>query len=250
MTIVVYGDFTCPYSYLASCRTDVLIEAGALVEWRAVEHRPGLPVTGRPLDPPARAALEEEVAEIRGLCLDGEELPLALPHLQPRTEAAAAGLAEAVGVGMEDDVRRLLFSAYWVHGTNIGDPEVLRGLLVGPILRGHGGADPLHESGYAVSVSGGPITTSAYRRIQDWRWGWAQSGSATTPTVVADGRVIVGVDALHHLGERVRHLGRVGAQRRHHGAEPVADLASPSVCPQAQWVSTVGGPWSRSYMFG
>lgn len=249
MTIVVYGDFTCPYSYLASRRTDVLTEAGTLVEWRAVEHRPGLPVAGRTLDPPARAALEDEIAEIRGLLIEGEDLPLAVPHLQPRTEAAAAGLAEAAGVGMEDEVRRLLFSAYWLHGTNIGDPEALRGLLVGPILRGHGGADPLHESGYAVSVSGGPITTAAYRRIQGWRRGWAQSGSTTTPTVVADAAVIVGVDGLRYLGERVRHVGGLPTQRRRDRAEP-ADSVSPSVRPEPQWVSTVGGPWSRSYLIG
>jgi len=43
MTAVVYGDFNCPYSYLASQRADLLSRAGALmVDWRAVEHDRGL----------------------------------------------------------------------------------------------------------------------------------------------------------------------------------------------------------------
>ncbi len=46
MTVTVYGDFNCPYSYLASQRADLLSRAGVAVDWRAVEHDRGLPVTG------------------------------------------------------------------------------------------------------------------------------------------------------------------------------------------------------------
>ncbi len=39
MDLTVYGDFNCPYSYLASQRVDALARSGrAEVEWRAVEH--------------------------------------------------------------------------------------------------------------------------------------------------------------------------------------------------------------------
>ena len=39
MHLIVYGDFNCPYSYLASQRVDELARLGqAGVEWRAVEH--------------------------------------------------------------------------------------------------------------------------------------------------------------------------------------------------------------------
>jgi 2-hydroxychromene-2-carboxylate isomerase len=45
--LVIYGDFNCPYSYLASQRADLLCRSGhAAVDWRAVEHDPGLTVTG------------------------------------------------------------------------------------------------------------------------------------------------------------------------------------------------------------
>ena len=45
--VIVYGDFNCPYSYLASTRVNALVHAGlGDVEFRAVEHRQWLPVTG------------------------------------------------------------------------------------------------------------------------------------------------------------------------------------------------------------
>ena len=47
MKLTVYGDFNCPYSYLASQRADQLIRGGmAQVDWRAVEHDRRLALTG------------------------------------------------------------------------------------------------------------------------------------------------------------------------------------------------------------
>jgi hypothetical protein len=43
MTVIIYGDFNCPYSYLASQRAGRLREAGVAVDWRAVEHDRRLP---------------------------------------------------------------------------------------------------------------------------------------------------------------------------------------------------------------
>ena len=34
MTVIIHGDFNCPYSYLASQRADLLSEARAAVDWR------------------------------------------------------------------------------------------------------------------------------------------------------------------------------------------------------------------------
>ena len=75
MRMIVYGDFNCPYSYLASQRADRLVRLGtAEVDWRAVEHDPGLPVTGVRAES-AREDWEAELAEVAGLALPGEDVP-------------------------------------------------------------------------------------------------------------------------------------------------------------------------------
>ncbi len=37
MTVIVYRDFNCPYSYLASQRAGLLSRLRVAVDWRAVE---------------------------------------------------------------------------------------------------------------------------------------------------------------------------------------------------------------------
>ncbi len=63
---VVYADFSCPACYLASLQVDRLLATGhAVPDWRAVEHRPRLPLTGLRLDPPARAVRDRELHRVR-----------------------------------------------------------------------------------------------------------------------------------------------------------------------------------------
>ena len=74
MTVIVYGDFNCPYSYLASQRADELDQtATEMVGWRAVEHDRGLALTGTPSDRD-QAAWERELAEVARLALPGEHV--------------------------------------------------------------------------------------------------------------------------------------------------------------------------------
>ena len=209
--VIVYGDFNCPYSLLASIRLDALAKTGADVEWRAVEHAPDLPVIGRRLADAGRAELDFELADVRGLLRPGEGYPPATPNLVPKTEAAVSAYAEAAGIGVGDDVRRLLFDAYWTSHVDIGSPEVLRTLLAPVIRRGHSDAFPLQVAGYAVSVNRGPITVGAYRRIRTWRDGWRATGVATIPTLVTGSRVLAGVDALNWLAQQLPALEPVAA---------------------------------------
>ena len=201
--IVVYGDFNCPYSLLASIRLDALAKTGADVEWRAVEHAPNLPVIGRRLTDAGRAELDAELTDVRRLLRPGEDFPPATPNLVPKTEAAVSAYAEAAGIGVGDDIRRLLFDAYWTSHVDIGSPEVLRTLLAPVIRRGHSDAFPLQAAGYAVSVNRGPITVRAYRRIRAWRDDWHATDVATIPTLVSGSRVLAGVDALNWLAQQV-----------------------------------------------
>lgn len=245
VSFVVYADFNCPWSYLASRRVDALVAAGVEVDWRAVEHDPGLPVTGRRLDQDGHIAVKEELAAVAELLLPGEELPWALPDLVPNTEAAVAGYAEAYGTPVADDVRRLLFGAYWVDGVDIGDPAKLRTRLAGPILRAQSTADPLRETGFAVSTSRAPMTTSAWRRIRAWRDEWTRLGTGIVPTLVETGRApLTGASALHRLADEIIRAGAA--------LDP--DLPDPArypavrVRPPKTWLSGVGGPWARAWM--
>lgn len=208
MSVVVYGDFNCPFSYLASRRVDVLVKAGLDVEWRAVQHAPGLPVTGQRLDAAGQAEMNAEVGVVRQLLLPDEELAVGALSLLPRTEAAVSAYAEAVGAGVGDEVRRLLFDAYWLRGVDIGSPEVLRTLLANAMRSGHSASFTVRESGYAVSTNRGPITLAAYRRICAWRCAWNELGTQTTPTLAVGRQVLAGNDALRWL---VREPGRTAA---------------------------------------
>lgn len=208
MSLIVYADFSCPDCYLTSRRADALTAAGVPIDWRAVEHTPQLPVAGTRLSAADQQALTERFAALDNLLLPGETLPWTAPASVPKTEAAVSAYAEAYGAGVADDVRRLLLELYWLHGADIGSPNVLRTPLAGPILRSHSLAEPLHESGYAVSVDRGPITTDAYRRIRSWRTEWRQLGSPLLPIVLTGGATLSGLDALRRLGKEIGYYAR------------------------------------------
>ena len=161
MNLVVYADFTSPECYLANRRVDALGAAGVVVEWRAVEGAPLLPVAGRRLAAEEQSAFAERFRALDRLLLPEETLPWSMPTIVPKTQAAVSAYAEADAGGVGDDVRRLLFELYWLSGREIGSPTVLRTPLTGPMLRARSQAAPLRESGYAVNVDRGPITTAA-----------------------------------------------------------------------------------------
>jgi len=204
VSLIVYGDFTCPACYLASWRADLLPPGSDPVDWRAVEHQPRLPLTGHRPGRAQREGLEKQWRAVRALMLPGEDLPGRPPPSLASTRAAVAGYAEAYGAGVAERVRRLLFRAYWVDGKDIGDPEVLRVLLAAALLSGHSPSQPLQEWGYAVSPARGPITTGAFHRIRDWRRHWRDLGEPLEPVLVgSDPSPISGGEALAELGRLV-----------------------------------------------
>jgi 2-hydroxychromene-2-carboxylate isomerase len=175
--IAIYGDFNCPYSYLASRR-----------------------VGGRRLDGAAHHEIAMEFEAVRQLLMPGDDFDASAPSILPNTAAANAGYAQALDSGVGHDVRRLLFEAYWLRGVDIGSVEVLRALFAEPVRRGYSSAFPRREVGFAVRTNRGPIATAAYRLVIAWRVCWEELATWTTPTVVVDGRVYVGVDGLRRLG--------------------------------------------------
>ncbi len=222
MPLIVYGDFNCPYSYLASQRVDAVVRAGqAEVKWRAVEHDPRLALTGTPSSACAQS-WEREIAEVASLARPGERPPAAAPPLISNTGAAVAAYAEAVSDGVQDELRRRLFEEIWVRQRHISSAyevrQVVRPLMYPDGLRSDHLAVPdlpppaLHSSrpgllprlsGCTIAPDGGPLTTAGYQRIRHWRREWQQGSGGVVPALTLPDGVLTGVAALAHLADLV-----------------------------------------------
>jgi hypothetical protein len=118
MTLVVYGDFNCPYSALASARVDALLEAGHEIEWRAVQHDASMPDDGVPMDGEAGAEVREEIEEVVSLLREGETFDLQLPQVRPNSAHASRVYA----ADPTPEVRRRWFDWAWARS---GEPGAI-----------------------------------------------------------------------------------------------------------------------------
>jgi 2-hydroxychromene-2-carboxylate isomerase len=177
MRLVVYGDFNCPYSCLASARIDVLVGRGqAEVEWRAVEHDPGIPAPSEPVAGDLAGMLDREVAEVRGLLGPAEVFPIRRPPVHPNTAGAVAAFAGAPE-GEADGLRRRLFAALWFDGRDIGDPAL-------------------------VAALGGDVGADTRDRVSTWHAIWSGHDRRVVPMLVLpDGYVSRGLGALARLAD-------------------------------------------------
>lgn len=242
--IVLYGDFNCPWSYLASRRAAVLAADGVDVNWRAVEHQPWRP--SRLTDSPVRfGCLREEMDHVLAELLSGEQLPYSLAGFLPFTEAAVSGYAEAYAAGVATRVRTLLFEAFWMHAVDLGDAKVVRTLLVDAIRSGSSPSELLREWGYAVDVTGGPVTITAWRLVTAWAEEWRATGKETVPVLlVDDGAPLFGTDAVDWLGAEL--VGR-GLESRLAPTPETPQVRSHRDLASLSWVSQHGNRWMRDY---
>jgi 2-hydroxychromene-2-carboxylate isomerase len=245
MKVIVYGDFNCPYSYLASQRADRLARGGrAEIDWRAVEHDRNLAMTGTPADA-SRAAWDKELAEVAALALPGEAAPAAPPPVISNTHAAVAAYAEAVSDGIADELRRRLFQAIWAQGRHLSSAYEVRRLitdlmwpqenitdrLASPdipslLLRDPDMARIVRRSGGTIAPDGGPLTTAGWRRIRRWRQEWLVLPSQVIPAVIGPDQIMrSGIDGLDYLADLAEAADMAAAGllpgRK---AEPVPDL--------------------------
>ncbi len=200
MPIIIYADFTDLLSLVASLRADALIDEGLDIEWRAVVREPTITVVSTPRDTASRREVSDVAECWHETALPGEPVDLPTPSFVPNPVPPVAAYAEAVGAGVADHVRYLLFSSYWRERQDIGNPDVLRRLLALPILHGRSEADVLRQYGYAVAINGGPITTGAWRLMRDWECAWRGLDNAQLPVVVEGEVFHSGHDAIRRLG--------------------------------------------------
>jgi hypothetical protein len=172
--LVIYGDFNCPFSALASSRADRLERAGtATVEWRAVEHDPDIPRPGIAVIDDVASEVDREIDQVRGLVGPDEPFELHRPAVRSNTHAAVAAYA-ATEPSRRSTLRAALFDACWRRGETL-DASVLAGL----------GCEPSPSSSELVAT---------------WRDEWLGTGRPIVPLMVLpDGYVSRGLGALARL---------------------------------------------------
>lgn len=191
----LFVDLTSPWAYLAHLR----LTGDDGPTWVAVQPPVTIPRTGLRGNGPARERARFELEAVRALAGPDEELPTSEPAVIPHPRTVAAAYAEAVDLGLGDEVRSTLLEAYWVEGKDIGDPEVLRRILP-PVVVAEGAlctGDPRREWGYLVSPAREPLTDPAYHLMAGWQRDWVELGRPEPLALVApDGSLRSGPAAL------------------------------------------------------
>jgi predicted DsbA family dithiol-disulfide isomerase len=180
MRLVVYGDFNCPFSALASNRAARLEQAGiAEVDWRAVAHDLEIPLPGAPVGHAEAQALEAEIEQVRGSLLTDETVELGVPPVRSNTVAASDAYA-AVEYDARTQTRGALFRACWEQGKNLGDPTVLATM---------------------------GLTASEPAVAAGWREEWLAFDRRLVPMMrLPDGTISRGLGALARLADLVREV--------------------------------------------
>jgi predicted DsbA family dithiol-disulfide isomerase len=129
VTVYMYGDYVCPFTYIGDARLRRLAWEGRLdVRWRPFEIRPAVPPEGLPVRlagfPPEEWAAT--VAKVGEMAAD-MELPLSVPDFLANSHGAlqVAEFARDLGREVFETVHGALFRAYFAEGRNLGDHDVL-----------------------------------------------------------------------------------------------------------------------------
>ncbi len=182
--LLVYGDFNCPFSALASARAADLEQRGlAEIDWRGVEHDPAIPLAGEIIVESRRNVYERELADIRDLLVAGEPDRLQLPPTRSNTRIATETYA-AAPPHERPCLRERLFSAYWGDGSDLTDAGVVA-------ILGGSGRDERHAG--------------------EWHDEWMALPRPIVPVMVlADGYVSRGLGALARLAQLMSGLIEAG----------------------------------------
>jgi 2-hydroxychromene-2-carboxylate isomerase len=142
--ISFYYDVVCPYAFLASTRVEAFAaQHGRSVRWCPVLLGGLLRHHGGPDDPNATYAAARARVGRADIVRSGElwNVPVAIPPEHPRRSVDAMRLVVAAGEDERIAVSRALFEAYWLHGRDVADREVLadiaRAHAIGPEAIGH-----------------------------------------------------------------------------------------------------------------
>lgn len=179
-TTIVYGDLNCPFCYALEERL-LPHYVNHAIEWRLVEHMPGLPDGPADAQP---AELEVLVDELGTLTEKAPEVRIRRPSFRPNSRYAIRAVAEAseLDTSRAWALRSSLFRALWRDGHNIADPGVVDGLVA------RAGLPPLRFPASAIAL--------ADRWTQEWR----DSRLDRIPAMISDvGTKLLGLAPLRRV---------------------------------------------------
>lgn len=173
--LVIYGDFSCPFSALAHRRAVRHARRDSVAfEWRAIEHDPDVPVDGVLLDDAARAGFADELAQIRGLLADDEADDERIPSHRLNT-ARLSAIHASLPLERRGEFATAVFDAYWREGRNLNDPD-------------------------EVERFGATATATGERLAREWQREWEGLERRIVPMMrLPDGTLSRGLGALARL---------------------------------------------------
>lgn len=182
--LVVYGDFNCPFCYALN---EILFDTGLSdrVQWRSIEHMPG--VGGEHFTPDEQSALASEVFTVRHRAPD---IHIAIPPCRPNTALANRLLfnVSEIAPGIASALRCRIYRALWIEGQDISKKRILLNLLA------ETDAEFCMEDPFAE-----------HNTLEQWQLTWeGEEFEGRIPVLVNDGRLLKG---LSNPAEIQRFIG-------------------------------------------
>lgn len=186
-SVVIYGDFNCPFSALANARATRLAAAGRLkVDWRTVEHDTTIGPHETPLTADQAAAFRAELDQIADILTPDEPDRFRVPSRRLNTRDLNRIYAET-RQAHRAALRTALFDAYWVHDRDLTSDRVVNEIIdtinSDPAIR----HDLLSDD-------------EAKRTVTTWQHQWTELSNPIVPTmIIDDGYISRGLGALARL---------------------------------------------------
>lgn len=165
--VFLYGDYVCPFSYVADARLRRLRSdvGGFELRWRPLSIHPAVPSDGLPVEelgyaPDEWARIRREVREQA----EEADVELDLPDFVANSHEAlqAAEFAKDVGREAFNRTHRALFRAYFVNGRNLGRRDALLEVCEQAGLDRRGLENALEDDRYAEELRRAEEEASRY----------------------------------------------------------------------------------------
>lgn len=210
-SVVIYGDFNCPFSALANARASRLAAAGRLkVDWYCVEHDTTIGPNETPLTADQAAAFRAELDQIANILTPDEPDRFRVPSRRLNTRDLNRIYA-TTRQAHRAALRTALFDAYWVHDRDLTSDRVIDETI-----------DTINSGS---SIRHDLLSDDeAKRTVTTWQHQWTELPNPIVPTMIIDhGYISRGLGALARLAS-----GSVSAPSpRRTASDPAVQMHGP-----------------------